>query len=140
MEQNVNKKVIRSFRDLEVYQNTYKAMLLVMKEIVPKLPENEKYDLKDQLSRSSKAVPRLIAEGFAKKHQKSGFQKYIDDAMGESNETQVGLCQCRDIYPKYIDLNVDEELIKEYEIISKQLYRLKESWDKFYKKPKTIDH
>ena len=140
MEQNVNKKIIRSFRDLEVYQNTYKAMLLVMKEIVPKLPENEKYDLKDQLSRSSKAVPRLIAEGFAKKHQKSGFQKYIDDAMGESNETQVGLCQCRDIYPKYIDLNVDEELIKEYEIISKQLYRLKESWDKFYKKPKTIDH
>jgi len=133
-------KKITSYKDLDVYQRAYKSSILVMTKIVPKLPENEKYDLKDQLSRSSKAVPRLIAEGFAKKHQKSGFQKYIDDAMGESNETQVGLCQCRDIYPKYIDLNVDEELIKEYEIISKQLYRLKESWDKFYKKPKTIDH
>ena len=115
-------------------------MLLVMKEIVPKLPDSEKYDLKDQLSRSCKAIPRLIAEGYAKRHQKMGFQKYLGDAMGEWHETQVGLCQCRDIYPKYIDLNVDEELIKEYEIISKQLYRLKESWDKFYKKPKTIDH
>ena len=31
-----NKKRITSFRDLEVYQNTYKAMLEVMKEIVPK--------------------------------------------------------------------------------------------------------
>ena len=47
-----NKKLITSFRDLEVYQNTYKAMLVVMKEVIPKLPESEKYDLKDQLSRS----------------------------------------------------------------------------------------
>jgi hypothetical protein len=38
-------KPIRSFKDLEVYQNSYKAMLIVMKQIVPKLPEAEKYDL-----------------------------------------------------------------------------------------------
>ncbi len=57
---------IRSFRDLIVYQNTYKAMLLVMKELLPFLPELEKYDLKSQFSRSSKAIPRLIAEGYSK--------------------------------------------------------------------------
>lgn len=108
-----------------------------MTEIIPKLPRNEKFDLVDQLSRSSKAVPRLIAEGFAKKHQKAGFQKYIDDAMAESNETQVGLCQCLDIYAKYIDANLCENLIKEYEIISKQLYRLREAWSKFNKNLKT---
>jgi four helix bundle protein len=102
-----------------------------MKNIVPKLPVEEKYDLKDQLSRSSKAVPRLIAEGFAKKHQRAGFQKYLDDALGESNETQVGLCQSRDIYYKNIDVKLCEELINEYDIISKQLYRLRESWNKF---------
>ncbi len=68
-----DKKSIRSFRDLEVYQNSYKAMLLVMKEIIPKLPNSEKYDLKDQLSRSCKAIPRLIAEGYAKRHQRLGF-------------------------------------------------------------------
>ena len=67
-----------------------------MKEIVPRLPDSEKFDLKDQLSRSSKAIPRLIAEGFAKKHQKAGFQKYLDDAMAESNETQVSVCQSKD--------------------------------------------
>ena len=64
---------IRSFRDLEVYQRTYAAMLEVMKKVVPQLPREEKYDLKDQLSRSSKVVPRLIAEGYAKRHQKAGF-------------------------------------------------------------------
>lgn len=67
-----NKTKIVSFRDLIVYQNTYEAMLLVMREIIPKLPGSEKYDLKDQLSRSVKAIPRLIVEGYAKRHQKFG--------------------------------------------------------------------
>lgn len=126
---------IVSYKDLDVYQRAYKCSILVMKEIIPKLPDSEKYDLKDQLSRSAKAVPRLIAEGYAKKHQKAGFQKYIDDAMGESNETQVGLCQCKNIYPKHVDVKLCDELIKEYDITGKQLYRLKEAWNKFSKKP-----
>ena len=129
-----NNKKIRSYNDLDVYQRSYKTSLLVMTKIIPKLPDNERYDLKDQLSRSSKAVPRLIAEGFAKKHQKAGFQKYIDDAMAESNETQVGLCQCRDIYSQFINKELCDNLVKEYDIIGRQLYRLEESWNKFYKK------
>jgi len=125
------KKNIASFRDLEVYQNSYKAMLLVMREIVPKLPESEKFDLKNQLSRSSKAIPRLIAEGYAKKHQKAGFQKYLDDAMGECNETLVSIEQCRDLYPKFIDNKICNELIEIYDKCGRQLYRLSEAWNNF---------
>jgi hypothetical protein len=51
---------ITSFRDLEVYQNTYKACIEVMTKVVPKIPEFEKNDLKSQLRRSVKAIPRLI--------------------------------------------------------------------------------
>ena len=54
------KKTITSFRDLEVYQNSYKACIEVMTKITPKLPESEKFDLKKQLSSSAKAIPRLI--------------------------------------------------------------------------------
>ncbi len=129
-------KKITSYRDLDVYQRVYQTCILVMTKIIPKLPENEKYDLKDQLARSSKAVPRLIVEGFTKKHQKAGFQKYIDDAMAEANETQVGLSQCRDIYPHRIETKLCEDLIKEYEVIGKQLYRLEGAWNKFSKKPR----
>lgn len=133
-----NKISIRSFRDLEVYQNSYKAMLLVMKEIIPKLPDSERYDLKDQLSRSCKAIPRLIAEGYAKRHQRLGFQKYLDDAMGECNETVVSLEQCRDIYGKYLDKNLLENLIKTYDINGRQIYHLSMSWRNFKeKKPPT---
>ena len=133
----MEKKKITSYRDLEVYERSYKACLIVMQQIVPKLPDSEKFDLKNQLSRSLKAIPRLIAEGFAKKHQKAGFQKYLDDAMAESNETQVSVCQSKDIYPKFVDINICNQLICEYDIISKQLYRLREAWSKFSKPPTT---
>lgn len=98
-----------------------------MTEVIPKLPESERFDLKNQLSRSSKAVPRLIAEGYGKKHQRSGFQKYLDDAMTESNETIVSLSHAKDIYK----IKEYESLIKEYDILGRQIYCLAEAWDKF---------
>jgi hypothetical protein len=60
MMQGKDKKSITSFKDLEVYQNSYKACIKVMTQIVPNLPESEKFDLKKQLSSSVKAIPRLI--------------------------------------------------------------------------------
>ncbi len=131
----MEKEKIASYKDLKVYQRAYNACLIVMKEIVPKLPASEKYDLGSQLSRSSKAIPRLIAEGYAKKHQIRGFQKYLDDALSESNETQVGLSQCRDIYAKVVDPVLCESLEKEYDIISKQVYRLRQAWCGFTDEP-----
>ena len=127
----MEKKRITSFKDLEVYQNSYKAMLIVMQEIILKLPISEKYDLKDQLSRACKSIPRLIAEGYAKRHQKAGFQKYIDDSMGECNEMVVSLSQCRDIYPTYIDTKLCDKLIDIYDKTGRQLYKLGESWTNF---------
>lgn len=124
-----NKRPIKSFRDLEVYQNTYKVSILVMTEVIPKLPDAEKYDLKNQLSRSCKAIPRLISEGYAKRHQKFGFQKYLDDAMGECNETIVSLEQCKDIYK--IDLELCNRLIDIYDKSARQLFNLASAWYKF---------
>ncbi len=69
------KRPIGNFEDLNVYQNSYQASIEIMTKIIPKLPIIEKNDLKNQMSRSCKAIPRLIAEGYAKKHQKKGFQK-----------------------------------------------------------------
>lgn len=124
-----NKPLVRSFRDLEVYQNSYKASVEIAIRILPKLPDVERYGLRDQLSRSSKAIPRLIAEGYAKKHQKFGFQKYLDDAMAETNETIVSLEQVKDIYK--IEPELCSELVDTYDKTARQLYKLAEAWDKF---------
>ena len=122
---------IRNFKDLEVYQVSYNASIIIMLGVIPSLPPEEKFDLKNQLSRSCKAIPRLIAEGFAKRHQNKGFQKYLDDAMAESNETQVGLTQCRDLYAVTLDKETLDWLICLYERISKQLYRTRENWQSY---------
>lgn len=108
-------------------------MLIVMKELLPYLPPSEKYDLNDQISRSCKAIPRLIAEGYAR-HQRAGFQKYIDDAMAECNETQVSIEQIKDIYS--VKETLCSELVKEYDVAGRQLYKLGEAWTNFKKKNK----
>jgi len=137
MEEVKNK--IRSFYDLVVYQNSYTAMLKVFKDILPKLPPEEKYDLRDQLQRSSKAIPRLIAEGHSKRHQKRGFQKYLDDSLAESNETIVSLSQARDLYSQFVSVAICNELISSYDIISRQTYNLSVAWSKFTEQKNTTD-
>jgi len=69
------KKHITSFYDLEVYQRSYKAAIIVIKKIIPELPPEEKYGLSSQLRRSSKVIPRLIVEGYSKKTPKERISK-----------------------------------------------------------------
>ena len=123
--------MIKNFKDLKAYQNSYEASIIILKEIVPKLPKEEGFDLIDQLRRSAKAIPRLIAEGYAKKEQTRGFQKYLLDALGESNEIIVSLSHCEDLYNEYVDNKLCQQLIDIYDKCSRQLYKLNESWQNF---------
>ena len=122
------RKSITSFHDLEVYQESYEASLTVINEVIPKLPKEEKDDLGSQMRRACKSVPRLIAEGYGKRHQAKGFQKYLDDANGESNEMIVNLSHCMDLYPDNIDVKQCEELIDTYDMTSRKLYKLAKAW------------
>tara|TARA_Y100000031_G_C8011058_1_gene288119 strand:+ start:199 stop:603 length:405 start_codon:yes stop_codon:yes gene_type:complete len=130
-----NKKPIKSFRDLEVYCNTYEAMLVVMRSLIDQLPDSEKYDLRSQLSRACKAIPRLIADGYAKRHQRAGFRKYLDDAMGECNEMIVSIEQVKDIYQ--VETDLCDQLINTYDKSARQLYKLSVAWTQF-KRPTNV--
>ena len=120
--------IVRSFRDLHVYKRLYNTMLLVMKEVLPSLPKEERFSLSDQMRRAAKAPLAIIAEGYAKKNYKRDWIKYIRDAIGECNEMIVHLSCCRDIYGDRVDAVLVDKLINEYDISGKQLYRLAESW------------
>lgn len=122
----------KGFYELDVYRTSYQAMIDVFKKILPTLPNCEKYDLYDQLSRSSKAIPRLIAEGHSKRHQNKGFQKYIDDAHAESNETIVSINQVKDLYASKELANICEELMDTYDKISRQLFNLSKAWNAYH--------
>ena len=109
-------------------------MKIILTEIVPKLPKEERFDLVDQLRRCCKAGPALLAEGFAKRYQKKNWQKYLDDTIGECYEMIHHLSVCIDIYPKYVDKKLCNELINTYDISTRQLYKLRHSWQDFHNK------
>ena len=103
-------------------------MIQVMQEVIPKLPAEEKFDLKDQIRRCCKSPLVILAEGYAKKNYKSDWLKYINMAIGECNEMIVRLNICHDVYK--LNKDMIHRLIDEYDISGKQLYRLGESWRK----------
>ncbi len=128
------KKPIKSYQDLDVYKNLYKAMLVVLKKIIPRLPKEEKYDLVDQMRRCCKSSPALIAEGFAKRYQSRSWHKYLEDTLGEINEMIHHLNVCLDIYGDFVSRKEVEDIRGLYEISARQCYRLKEVWQDFHEK------
>ncbi|MFA5318573.1 MAG: four helix bundle protein [Patescibacteria group bacterium] len=125
-------KPIRTFRDLYVYQNLYKAMVIVHTKIVPSLPKEEKFDLADQMKRASKSAPALIAEGFTKRYQPKHWHRYLEDSSGEANEMIHHLSVCVDVYPQYIDVQLCKETIDLYDLSCRQLSKLDQSWKNFH--------
>jgi four helix bundle protein len=125
---------IHNFQDLIVYQNLYKAMKIVIQEIIPRLPKEEKFDLADQMRRSSKAAPALIAEGFAKRYQEKYWRKYITDTLGECNEMIHHLSICIDLYEKNVDVEKCKEVRELYDITCRQLTKLGQSWQNYHDK------
>lgn len=52
----------QSFEKLTTWQKAHRLMLDIHKNLVPILPKEEKYDLANQIKRSSKSVPANINE------------------------------------------------------------------------------
>ncbi len=131
MENNKNIP-IKGFHDLRVYQKLYMAMMIILKDILPTLPKEEKFDLKDQMRRACKAGPALMAEGFAKRFQKKSWEKYINDTIGECNEMIHHLSVCIDAYSQFVDVNLCRKIIDMYDVVCKQLTSLKKAWTNYH--------
>lgn len=80
--------MIKTFRDLEVYQEAYQLMLIIH-QAVKKLPVYERNDLASQMRRASKSCPSNIAEGWAKRRFEKEFKRHLDSAIGSANEMEV---------------------------------------------------
>jgi len=132
MENSKRNQSIKVFQDLKVYQNLYKAMLIVNRNIVIKLPKEEKFNLISQMRRASQGAPALIAEGFAKRYQEKHWHKYINDAIGECNEMIHHLSVCIDIYSTFVDKNKCQEAIGLYDYSARQLTKLGQSWRNYH--------
>ncbi len=103
-----------SFKELKVFQKAF-AFAMKIFEITKEFPPEEKFELTDQIRRSSRAVCRAIGEGYRKRQYPRHFSSKMSDADMENTETQVSLDFA--ISCKYISSKEYMELIENSEEI-----------------------
>lgn len=82
--------IIRSFRDLKVYQSAREQAQKIF-SLSKSFPREERFSLTDQIRRSSRAVKSMIAEAWGHRRYPASFVSKLTDALGEATETQSWL-------------------------------------------------
>lgn len=103
----------KTFEDLECWKEARKLRIHVKNYILSKFPENEKFDLTLQLSRSSRSIGNNISEGFGRFHYQENIQ-FCRIARGSLTET---LDHCI--------IAFDESYISQDELLEVQKYTIK---------------
>lgn len=117
-----------TFRDLTVYQKAF-ALAMRIFDITKKFPSEEKYELTDQIRRSSRAVCRAIGEGYRKRQYPKHFSSKMSDADMENTETQVSLDFAREC--KYITNEEYGEILNNLEEVGRMLNHMVEYPEKY---------
>lgn len=74
-----------NFEDLECWQRCYELKNFLKKDILPKLPASEKFQLHSQILRASRSSTANIAEGWGRYHYKENI-KFLLNARGSVAE------------------------------------------------------
>ena len=111
---HITMKILRSHKELEVYQLAFKTSMEIF-HISKSFPKDEIFSLTSQIRRSSRSVSANIAEAFRKRRYEKAFVAKLSDSEAESAETQVWLdysLECG-----YISEIVHQKLFNDYDNI-----------------------
>ena len=84
---------IKSLETLEAWKKAKDFALRVYREVLPLLPPEEKWNLNQQLRRSSNSVPANIAEGYGRFYYQDNI-RFCYNARGSLEETLSHLVVC----------------------------------------------
>ena len=110
----MEKKLIKTHRDLDVYQVSFDIAMQIFQKS-KSFPLEERYSLTDQVRRSSRSVCANLAEAWRKRRYEASFVSKLSDAEAEAAETQVWIefaVRCG-----YMETKTGEELLISYENI-----------------------
>jgi len=108
----------RSFKDLIVWQKSYKLVLEIYK-ITKNFPRTEIYGLSQQMRKTAVSIPSNIAEGYGRKH-KAEYKQFLSIAYGSLLELETQYSLAVDL--KYVGkCEFIENLLKE---VGAMLYRM----------------
>lgn len=115
--ENANYKENKDFTTLETWRKARLVKLFFIKEIVPKISEEEKFNLTHQIRKCCTSITANIAEGYGRYSFQEGIQ-FFRISRGSIYEIKDHLITCYDY--NYINkdlLNKGIQLIEELKII-----------------------
>ena len=151
--QNLPKKPVKTFQDLDVYQQALEANVFAINTIATSFDgqskktkskneswENEVKEIKTMIIKTlincACAIPHEIAEAHSFRF---GVQKeclvLLEKVMLNCNKMVVYLDQARDICATGVEVEKFEELQKKYLFIRRKVLNLQRSWQKYMGMP-----
>ena len=116
--------MIKTYNDLEIYQEGYKLLLEVYK-ITRGYPKEEIYVMTTQIRRAALSVVLNIAEGYGRQTADE-FKRFLKISYGSINEVEVLLSIGEEI--GYISKEEYMKISERYHILGKKTYSLIRNW------------
>ena len=116
---------IRSFKDLEVYQEGFRLAIAIF-ELSKGFPKEELYALTTQMRNASRSIAANIAEGWSRRRYVMIFKRQLLDAIGSANEMVVWLDTA--LACSYIDAQRHHTLTHDYGVLGRRLHQLLTVW------------
>lgn len=121
-----NNDQINGFKDLDddpLYRGCYGASIAVLKNVIPFISSDDD-DIGDQLGRSVKAVPRLLATALHANMPDDRKKRSMNEASLNCREAAVMLSFCRDLHGRFINASLCSELIDTYRRVANELEKM----------------
>ena len=115
---------MKNFQDLEVYQRS-SALFPKVYNVVRSWDYLDQKELGSQMIRAANSIHANIAEGHSQ--TPAEFKRYLRNAIGSCDEIVSHLNDARNV--SLIDENQFETFVDEYDVVGKQLTRLRQNWD-----------
>ena len=112
---------MRDYRKYDVWQKAHELTLLVYKEVLPKFPKSEQFELASQLKRATYSIALNIAEGCGRNSDKD-FLHFLDMALGSVHEVEYCSLLSKDL--SYINEEIFNDLSERINIVKAKLINL----------------
>ncbi|MFH1178413.1 MAG: hypothetical protein V1711_01675 [bacterium] len=133
------RKPVKTFRDLDIYQQAMNCAVIVVKNIRPKLV-TLKYPFLEGLMDCTMTVPLSIGEAHSIRF--GDFAKGIgllEKAMSGCNKMIIYLEHIKGMYGVKVDAGVLDEIIARYAETRTKTFHLEQSWKKWGTAPRSSD-
>jgi len=118
---------MRNFRNLEIWKEGI-ALVKQIYKLASKLPQEEKFGLRSQITRAAVSVPSNIAEGCSRNSEVE-FKRFLEIAIGSlfELETQLIIIKELDLINGYDTKEILKLIDKEEKMINGLINKIKNS-------------